>query len=249
MSDTNTYFIGWDVGGWNCDKNRNSRDSVCVLSHNQQLVVEGEVKRGNLRNALNRHSQLHLIINEFCGTEIASDDRLFLAIDTPLGFPADFRNLLASRTIATTPVDGAYHENLYLYRETERWLFGNKYPPLSAIKDMIGSQATKGMHLLSKINATTDATQVGKWTNQTVTAVEAYPTTCKSSSAMAELRATLQLDALRHDDQFDAVYCALIAYLLESQPSKLVGPPAGVDHEEGWIWVPADCINGTEQVE
>jgi predicted RNase H-like nuclease len=249
MSEAKTYFIGWDVGGWNCDKNRNSQDSVCVLGHDEQLVVEGEVKRGNLRDALNKYSDLRLIVNEFCETEITDNDKFFLAIDTPLGFSVDFRNLVASRAMTTAPVDGAYNENPYLYRETERWLFDNGYPPLSAIKDMIGSQATKGMHLLSKIKATTNANQVGKWTNETVTAVEAYPTTCKSSNVMANLRASLPLDGLRHDDQFDAVYCALVAYLLASAPDKLVGPPIGVDHEEGWIWVPADSINNEGKVE
>ena len=30
-ADASALFIGWDVGGWNCDKNPASRDALVVL--------------------------------------------------------------------------------------------------------------------------------------------------------------------------------------------------------------------------
>ena len=44
-------FIGWDVGGWNCDKNQNSRDAIVILDTNREIV--GSPWRGNLRKNIN----------------------------------------------------------------------------------------------------------------------------------------------------------------------------------------------------
>ena len=43
-------FIGWDVGGWNCDNNPKSRDAMVVLNAERQIV--GKPWRGNLRLSL-----------------------------------------------------------------------------------------------------------------------------------------------------------------------------------------------------
>ena len=43
-------FIGWDVGGWNCDKNGKSRDAVVILD--DTLTIVGQPWRGNLRNCI-----------------------------------------------------------------------------------------------------------------------------------------------------------------------------------------------------
>lgn len=32
------YFVGWDVGGWNCDNNSESRDAIVILDANLALV-------------------------------------------------------------------------------------------------------------------------------------------------------------------------------------------------------------------
>lgn len=248
MREPTTYFIGWDVGGWNCDKNRNSRDAICVLHEPSQLEIVGRVERGNIRRYINRHTTIHGLVNQFCGTSIEVHDRVYLAIDTPLGFSNALRNLLASRSIVDE-VTQSYKENPYLYRKTEDWLFKREFSPLSSIKDMIGSQSTKGIHLLARIGATTGPDRVGIWKNETTTAIEAYPTTCKSSTLMASIRAKLKLDELRHDDHFDAVYCALTAYLFATNQDQLVGPIDDIDPEEGWIWVPSDAIKSEEHTE
>ena len=33
-----SFFIGWDVGGWNCDKNGKSRDAIVVLDSTPTIV-------------------------------------------------------------------------------------------------------------------------------------------------------------------------------------------------------------------
>ena len=45
-------YIGWDVGGWNCDKNKSSRDALVVLDANRTLL--GQPWRGNLCAAINQ---------------------------------------------------------------------------------------------------------------------------------------------------------------------------------------------------
>jgi len=37
----------WSIGGWNCDKNQNSRDAIVILDANHEIV--GTPWRGNLR--------------------------------------------------------------------------------------------------------------------------------------------------------------------------------------------------------
>lgn len=41
------YSVGWDVGGWNCDKNGKSRDVIVILG--ASLTIVGKSWRGNLR--------------------------------------------------------------------------------------------------------------------------------------------------------------------------------------------------------
>jgi len=46
-----SFFIGWDVGGWNCDKNAKSRDAIVIFD--EDLHIVGAPWRGNLRQAIN----------------------------------------------------------------------------------------------------------------------------------------------------------------------------------------------------
>ncbi|GGO76751.1 hypothetical protein GCM10011348_04700 [Marinobacterium nitratireducens] len=47
MAVKSKYYIDWNVGGWNCEKNARSRDALVILDPQQQLV--GTPWRGNLR--------------------------------------------------------------------------------------------------------------------------------------------------------------------------------------------------------
>ena len=111
--------------------------------------------------------------------------------------------------------------------------------PLSAIKDMIGSQATKGMHVLAKFAPQT--LRCGVWSDgKQLTAIEAYPSACKASATIKDLQEPFGEPA--HDDLDDALTCALLGYLFDTHPDKLISPGASVPASEGWIWVPKDGI-------
>ena len=45
------FFIGWDVGGWNCDNNGENHDAIVTLDAG--LGIVGKPWRGNLRTRIN----------------------------------------------------------------------------------------------------------------------------------------------------------------------------------------------------
>lgn len=126
-----------------------------------------------------------------------------------------------------------------MFRHTERLLFAHGLKPLSAVKDMIGSQASKGMHALAKFAP--HRTSCGVWTdNRHLAAIEAYPSACKTSPTLAKLRGGLP--TLGHGDETDALSCALVAYLFDQRREALAAPGVSVPPSEGWIWVPMDAL-------
>lgn len=242
------FFIGWDVGAWNCDKNRNSRDALVVLDGQRQLI--GQPWRGSLRRVINQSvctDDFILRILRLCGVE-GHDQyaRVVLAIDTPLGFSQEFIDLLVNGHAADS-IDRS-SENPYLFRRTERFLFERGLSPLSALKDMIGSQATKGMHVLARFAPQIEA--CGVWTDSArLRAIETYPSACKRSAILAELHQQFSNgrhvgrelpEDFQHGDELDALTCALIAWLFHFQPEKLLQPEQNVPMREGWIFAPVD---------
>jgi hypothetical protein len=238
-SQAASFYVGWDVGGWNCDKNSKSRDALVILDAG--LAIVGKPWRGNLRTAINEAATAGdwiAALFALCAAGRPDGGAQFtLAIDTPLGFSEAFVRLVTGLECAG-PV-GRSETNPYLFRQTEHFLFQRGLKPLSAIKDMIGSQATKGMHALAKFAPR--VTSCGVWTDGVaLTAIEAYPSACKASVAIQQLRS--RYTALRHDDEEDALTCALIGYLFAGQREALAGPPDTVPASEGWIWVPRDAV-------
>jgi len=133
----------------------------------------------------------------------------------------------------------ASNTNPYLFRRTEHYLFELGLSPFSAIKDMIGSQATKGMHVLARF--TPKIVECGVWSDDSsLTAIEAYPSACKRSETIQALRQPYP--ALSHADCEDALTCALVASLFAEKRSALMPPEADVTPREGWIWVPRDAF-------
>lgn len=233
------FYIGWDVGGWNCDKNGKSRDAIVILD--SSLAIVGKPWRGNLRMAINEAATARdwiAALFALCTANRPDDNAsATLAIDTPLGFSEAFVRLVTGLECAE-PV-GRSVTNPYLFRQTEHYLFQQGLKPLSAIKDMIGSQATKGMHVLAKFAPR--STRCGVWSDGAVlTAIEAYPSACKGSATIQNLRS--RYTPLRHDDEEDALTCALIGYLYAEQREALASPPDTVPASEGWIWVPRDAF-------
>ena len=270
---SNALYIGWDVGGWNCDKNKSSRDALVVLDANRTLL--GQPWRGNLRNAINQANTTAEWVQallDCCQVAYSPDDLppVVLAIDTPLGFSQAFRQLINGEGAAGPIADSA--TNPYLYRRTARYLFEQGLAPLSPVKDMIGSQATKGMHALARFAPR--PTQVEVWQgliegqidgvtkgNRYLHAIEAYPAACKHSGDMGRLLEPfiveqhiemLPLNAvwqganfvpgIDHDDKRDALICALLAWMYDNEPDWLQEPLPDTPPAEGWIFVPKDGL-------
>jgi hypothetical protein len=236
-----SYYIGWDVGGWNCDKNGKSRDAVAILDAELKLV--GRPWRGNLRTAINEAVDTNDWINRLfglCKAVPPSRSRITLAIDTPLGFSDAFTRLVTRLDHASEIESSA--KNPYLFRYTERFLFEHGLKPLSAIKDMIGSQATKGMHVLARFAPKVQ--RCGVWADGAgLTTIEAYPSACKGSATVKDMQQ--RFEPLGHDDLDDALICALLAYLFTVRPDTLASPPESAPTSEGWIWVPKDSLPNT----
>jgi hypothetical protein len=160
-----------------------------------------------------------------------------LAIDTPLSFPEAFARLLTGLKCVDV-VEGS-DTNPYLFRRTERYLFEYGVSPLSAIKDMIGSQATKGRHVLARFAPT--LVSCGVWTDDVaLTAIEAYPSPCRKSETVRTL--LRQYPTLDHADKQEALTSAIIAYLFATKSDALAKPDDSVPTSEGWIWVPKDIL-------
>ena len=228
------FFIGWDVGGWNCDKNGSSRDAIVILD--DALAIVGEPWRGNLRECIATSTTTDEWLKALfakCEAEHPEQPRrVTMAIDTPLGFPDDFVDLI-TRQGCVEP-DETSGRNRYLFRQTERHLFERGLKPLSAIKDMIGSQATKGMHVLSKFASQIES--CGVWTDgRGFRVIETYPTACRSTPVMKTLLKGRK--PLGHADKDDARICAVVAHLFATKRDALEEPHDSVSHREGWIWV------------
>lgn len=86
-------------------------------------------------------------------------------------------------------------------------------------------------------------------------AIEAYPSACKHSHCVEELRAPFLdeslvdekiarqfVSGLEHVDLQDALTCALLGWLFEHRPESLVQPLPNIDSVEGWIFVPKDGL-------
>ncbi len=232
------YFIGWDVGGWNCDKNGKSRDAIVILDADRGIV--GKQWRGNLRSTINSAADTAAFVAALfalCGAQTkVGDIPVTLAIDTPLGFSQEFVRLVTS--LQAVGELGRSDTNPYLFRQTERHLFEHGLKPLSAIKDMIGSQATKGIHVLARF--TPAVAGCGVWQGGSLTAIEAYPSACKNSPTVRAMQQPF--GKLAHDDLDDALTCALIAWLFSAQPEQLAPPAESIPQAEGWIWVPKDAL-------
>lgn len=239
-SQPEAYYIGWDVGGWNCDKNPNSRDALCILDVKRDLV--GKPWRGNLRQSINQATDTADWLGRLfalCGAQVpALPYWVTLAIDTPLGFPLPLIDLLTrGQTVESINNSGT---NPYLFRRTERLLFDQGIQPLSPIKDMIGSQATKGMHALARFAP--QRLRCGVWSDGAVlTAIEAYPAPCKRSATLQAMAG--HYSPLDHADKTDAFTCALVAWLFDQAPEQLATPDGSVPEIEGWIWLPKDCLD------
>ena len=119
------------------------------------------------------------------------------------GSQLNFRALSHRRT----PQDaiGLSDTNQYLYRRQSDYFRANK-KPLSAVKDMIGSQATKAMHVLAKFAH--HAQSCGVWKRMgEFNHVEAYPASYKEFLLTKKL--LMNQTSRANEDIQDAAICAV----------------------------------------
>lgn len=103
--------IGWDVGGWHGRKNALS---VIVFENGSlKLTVPPKcIKRDLLFD--NGEGLPTFILNE-----IAPNDRLVIAIDSPFGFPEAFSRLITDVNYVFNDVGDDFYKNLYAFRKTD----------------------------------------------------------------------------------------------------------------------------------
>lgn len=240
-----THFAGWDVGGWNCEKNRRSRDAFVVLDALGRVI--GRHKRGNFAVSIQNASCAaewvqDIFLGSNCAESLSDGSHLLLAIDAPLGFPEALVKLAAGDCIAN-PL-GEHGLNPYLFRYTEQRLYAMEVAkPLSAVKDMLGSQASKAMHMIARFKL--DQVSKGVWQNLSgspkLTVIETYPGAIAAGKFTSALRAGISEGELEgwHQDDIDALHCALVARLFATERARFCDPPSEAPRSEGWIWIPS----------
>ena len=228
------WHIGWDVGGWDCERNANSRDAVTILGSDGKML--GVAWRGNLRTVIGQSdtaSEWVAAIAQLCEINFPTDQKAVFAIDASLGFPAALLRLCAGVPVHDEGWRSA--ANPYLFREAERYLHRQGFRPMSPIKDMIGSQSAKVLHALHRFKFKNNPG--GVWaTHDGFQALETYPTACRHAPAVLKILTRSKKQA--NSDREDARVCAAIALLFQQRRKELVGPPEGLDQAEGWIWHP-----------
>lgn len=242
-----TLFLGWDVGGWNCDRNPRSRDALCLLEPDgPHLRPVGKPWHGNLRKLLTECSGRNLVdgLLGFVGARRASDEYLTIAIDASLGWPAAAVALIAQRRAEHVPTSAI--ANPYLFRAQERHLAVRGLRPLSVVRDMIGSQSLKAMHFVERAGLRMDGR--GAWLGEGVLAIETYPSAARRDALVKELESRIastvfaqapeKLRTAWRSDVGDALCCAIVAALHGSARESLRPPPQESDPTEGWIWLP-----------
>ena len=265
-----TGYVGWDVGAWLCGHTpamgtKDSRDALVILMDDGKRVVRaGDPWRGNLAHVVHRESPGHVLdeLLDHLGTGAQEWSELVFAIDTPLGWPDAFTSLLGGEPVL--PVGEHMIGNPLLFRATERQLArraklfnspkekNSRKHPLSAVNDMIGSQATKGMAMLRALRLVPSKGEIGIWKGRIngtgITAIETYPAPLRCSQLVRTRYRSLKRGiGTDNQDVHDALMCALIARLFHVDRASLVGPdqtsaPDKPTVDEGWIWVPGDCL-------
>lgn len=248
------YYVGWDVGAWHCDTNAASRDALVILTDGPDgLQPVGKPFWGNLREALSLHQgpALAAALLEQCAVPLTGPARLTIAIDTPLGWPAAAVRLLTEGQGIEVPK--ASHDDPYLFRLTERLLFAHGHRPLSAVRDMIGSQSLKGIHTVRRLGARQE--QPGVWTLRSsdlrVDLIETYPAPFAKLAngrdvpleALAAQILPPKGSAARLQDTRDALFCAWLAARFVQAPESLLPLDPATPAGEGWIWLPREVYN------
>jgi hypothetical protein len=236
MSETTLLAVGWDVGAWHCDRPNGSQDALVVKDGANGDV--GTPWRGNISAVLKSAKTSLKFIDEIrrvCAVPVGlSPDKVVVAIDAPLGFPAAVVSLLTEKPLQEFV--GGSAENPYLFRETERLLASQGKRPLSAIQDQIGSQSTKAIFARRKF--TPQQRGIGVWSDGgLLTVIETYPGGVRHRLGIVE----------DTNDIVDAARCADIAWAFACNRQSLEEPLPNIPADEGWIWLPQRGAGGGKE--
>lgn len=259
------YFVGWDVGTWKCTNGNGKSCDALVVTTDTAMVGH---YRGNMSESISdvlraepeeRGRTLARTWLSLCGVhhQPTEEDRFYVAIDTPLGWPKGFVRLLEGAWPTWTFRTGDYDTtNPLLFRKTERELNAG----FSVVTHSIGNQSTKGMSLIRALGAAHDPW--GVWRKNNVVLIETYPKACLRSERFVDWvvgrgfghdvrewynpvnKATRKREKTltSQDDTFDAGVCACLAEAFATGSVELVRPPAedrDYEKHEGWIFYPA----------
>lgn len=258
------YYIGWDVGTWKCKgANKKSCDALVLMDDERILGHHRDNLSRSISSIFQRRSDEqvdHLLSSwlEKCDLQQkpSKADYYVIAIDTPLGWPKGFVNLLKGEHPSEWDFccNDPDINNPLLFRRTERELRSG----FSAVTHSIGDQSTKGIALISALKAEHETW--GVWRKDNITLIETYPKACLCSEEFVRWMVSLNLNRdIREwykpvierkqqrrvqvqDDTFDAAVCACLAKAFVGKSPTLVSPPeddSNLEKSEGWIFYPA----------
>lgn len=249
------YFVGWSVGAWNCDDAKRKDALVVLHADGGTLEVTGMPVRANVRSLIVTTHREELIrrLLGVCSVRVQDGLRVTLAVDTPLGWPVAFVDLFTTRRAIDVPE--AADDNPILFRRTDRALLALGFRPLSPVRDMIGSPASKALHFIKRVGfAPTEPgvfRVVSPRTSSVYEAIETNPLIAKRSASLAQafdaLVADPRVEAVIEDDKHaeqdfvSAVWCALVARRFVTMRDTLFAPEGDVPTDEGWVWIPRDA--------
>lgn len=257
------YYIGWDVGAWHCsEKGSASKDALAVLDERNHLIGTWEgnlsevvLELGAVSIGARPLAFIHRVFDKCkIKMEVNQDsDVFFVAIDTPLGWPKHFIQLLGSwsrgessenKKDLTVNLEDGKIGNPFLHRKTETAIG----QCLSAVQDQIGSQSTKAIYLLNTLQVRGVSTGVWNVSSPETTFIETYPAPCMRSFAFIDaLKKVSGNKPIDSEDIFDAIVCAFLVsqYSLGPESKQINFPSEDIDQEEGWIFTPKNCMSSS----
>lgn len=238
-----TYYVGWDVGAWHCDKNTNSRDAIVIQDKESEDVF---LFYGNATNFFGEEN-LDAFFRALFPDHITENEQneYKIAVDAVLGWPKEFIALITGKDINTDILPKCKKENCFLLRECERELPFEDIQPLSAVQDMLGSQSTKVLFFLRKFGFNNEGSfwsKDGSMVYETYPAIIAkmledkdLPNVSKFYHAVSRQngRKSIEYEPQKNHQDFKDALLALAAL-----KTGFKEPEKQVNKIEGWIWLP-----------
>lgn len=237
------------------------------------IGIDCAVQSKNMGIAVGRIHERRVMIEEICvgvndpaqhvASVVENRSPVILALDSPLGWPAEMGRVLNTHS-ASEPLP--FDANHFFRRETDRFVKRNiGKQSLDVGADRIARTAHAAVGLLSRIRVLASKSIRLAWTGQTlseVTCIEVYPAATLEAIGLSsrgykggkeihsqarerllgELNSVLKLSeeavtkAVANDDAFDAALCCVAA--ADFVGGNVFEPEdLEISQKEGWIWV------------